>query len=168
MGQARPLLAIENTELQVNAAEMIIHEDLSVRKVEAFIKELRNAGLIPEEKKSDLPVAMAYAIMPSSRTISEQKLIAQDRRISPYEMRYRDAERKLNKILNAPIKIIEDGNAHQLQIDLPNETELLRVLTKIETALTAPTSNEIEFDDNTTRAEKISALRNFSTKGTIN
>ena len=168
MGQARPLLAIENAELQVNAAEMIIHEDLSVRKVEAFIKELRNAGLIPEEKKSDLPVAMAYAIMPSSRTISEQKLIAQDRRISPYEMRYRDAERKLNKILNAPIKIIEDGNAHQLQIDLPNETELLRVLTKIETALTAPTSNEIEFDDNTTRAEKISALRNFSTKGTIN
>ena len=168
MGQARPLLAIENTELQVNAAEMIIHEDLSVRKVEAFIKELRNAGLIPEEKKSDLPVAMAYAIMPSSRTISEQKLIAQDRRISPYEMRYRDAERKLNKILNAPIKIIEDGNAHQLQIDLPNETELLRVLTKIETALNAPTSNEIEFDDNTTRAEKISALRNFSTKGTIN
>lgn len=168
MGQARPLLAIENTELQVNAAEMIIHEDLSVRKVEAFIKELRNAGLIPEEKKSDLPVAMAYAIMPSSRTISEQKLIAQDRRISPYEMRYRDAERKLNKILNAPIKIIEDGNAHQLQIDLPNETELLRVLTKIETALNEPTSNEIEFDDNTTRAEKISALRNFSTKGTIN
>lgn len=168
MGQARPLLAIENEELQVNAAEMIIHEDLSVRKVEAFIKELRNAGLIPEEKKSDLPVAMAYAIMPSSRTNSEDSLITQDRRISPYEMRYRDAERKLNKILNAPIKIIEDGNAHQLQIDLPNETELLRVLTKIETALTAPTSNEIAFDDNTTRAEKISALRNFSTKGTIN
>ena len=171
MGQARPLLAIENEELQTNAAEMIIHEDLSVRKVEAFIKELRNAGLIPEEKKSDLPVAMAYAIMPSRRTISEQNidssLITQDRRISPYEMRFRDAERKLNKILNAPIKIIEDGNTHQLQINLPNETELLLVLTKIETVLTTSTNDAAEIED-TTRAEKISALRNFSTKGTIN
>ena len=179
MGQARPLLAIENEELQVNAAEMIIHEDLSVRKVEAFIKELRNAGLIPEEKKSDLPKVMAYAIMPSRRTISnriseqisEQKidsaLITQNRRVSPYESRFRDAERKLTKFLNAPIKIIEDGNNHQLQINLPNETELLRVLTNIETALTNSQTKEIDFED-TSRAEKISALRNFSTKGTIN
>lgn len=178
MGQARPLLAIENEELQTNAAEMIIHEDLSVRKVEAFIKELRNSGLIPEEKKSDLPVAMAYAIMPSQRTISNRiseqiseqnidaELITQDRRISPYEMRFRQAEKKLNKSLNAPIKIIEDGNTHQLQINLPNESELLRVLTNIETALTTSTNDAADFED-TTRAEKISALRKFSTEGTI-
>ncbi len=178
MGQARPLLAIENDELQTNAAEMIIHEDLSVRKVEAFIKELRNSGLIPEEKKSDLPVAMAYAIMPSSRAVSNRiseqiseqnidtSLITQDRRISPYEMRFRQAEKKLNKFLNAPIKIIEDGNTHQIQINLPNETELLRVLTNIETALTTSTNDATDFED-TTKAEKISALRKFSTEGTI-
>lgn len=172
MGQARPLLAIENEELQTNAAEMIIHEDLSVRKVEAFIKELRNSGLIPEEKKSDMPVAMAYAIMPSQRTTNQisgqnidTSLITQDRRISPYEMRFRQAEKKLNKFLNAPIKIIEDGNSHQIQINLPNETELLRVLTNIETALTNSTNNTVEIDE-TTRAEKISALRKFSTEGT--
>ena len=176
MGQARPLLAIDNDELQTNAAEMIINEDLSVRKVEAFIKELRNSGLIPEEKKSDLPTAMAYAIMPSQRTnriteqLSEQNidpsLIAANRRVSPYEMRFRDAERKLNKILGASTEIIEDGNSHQIQIVLPNETELLRVLTNIETALTNSTTEKVEVED-TSRAEKLAALRKFSTEGMI-
>ena len=176
MGQARPLLAIDNEELQNNAAEMIINEELSVRKVEAFIKELRNSGLIPEEKKSDLPTAMAYAIMPSQRTnriteqLSEQNidpsLIAANRRVSPYEMRFRDAERKLNKILGASTEIIEDGNSHQIQIVLPNETELLRVLTNIETALTNSTTEKVEVED-TSRAEKLAALRKFSTEGMI-
>lgn len=176
MGQARPLLAIDNEELQTNAAEMIITEDLSVRKVEAFIKELRNSGLIPEEKKSDLPTAMAYAIMPSQRTnrISEQlseqninpALIQTNFRVSPYEMRFRDAERKLNKILGASTEIIEDGNSHQIQIVLPNETELLRVITNIETALTNSTTEKVEVED-TSRAEKLAALRKFSTEGTF-
>ena len=174
MGQARPLLAIDNEELQENAAEMIINEDLSVRKVEAFIKELRNSGLIPEEKKSDLPVAMAYAIMPSSRAnrISEQlseqnidpALIQSNLKISPYEMRFRNAEKKLNKILGASTQIVEDGNSHQIQIILPNETELLRVLTNIETALTNSTDKTVEVED-TSRAEKLAALRKFSTEG---
>ena len=177
MGQARPLLAIENEELQTNAAEMIIHEDLSVRKVEAFIKELRNSGLIPEEKKSDLPTAMAYAIMPSQRTgrISEQlseqninpELIKANLKVSPYEMRFRDAERKLNKTLKASIQILEDGNNHQIQIILPNETELLRVITNIETALTSSKNDAVEVED-TTKAEKLAALRKFSKDGTIN
>lgn len=173
MGQARPLLAIENDELQTNVAEMILHEDLSVRKVEAFIKELRNSGLIPEEKKSDLPTAMAYAIMPSQRTnkISEQNidpaLIKANLKVSPYELRFRDAERKLNKILGASTQIVEDGNSHQIQIILPNETELLRVITNIETALTASTNETVEVED-TTRAEKLAALRKFSKEGTIN
>lgn len=169
MGQARPLLAIENDELQNNVAEMIIHEDLSVRKVEAFIRELRNSGLIPEEKQSDLPTAMAYAIMPSRRNISEKNidpaLIAASRKVSPYEMRFRDAERKLNKILGASAKILEDGNNHQIQLILPNETELLRVLTSIETALTPAT--DAAAVDEPSRAEKLAALRKFSKEGTI-
>ena len=146
-------------------------------KVEAFIKELRNSGLIPEEKKSDLPTAMAYAIMPSQRTsriteqLSEQNidpsLIKTNSRVSPYEMRFRDAERKLNKILGASTQIVEDGKNHQIQIILPNETELLRVLTNIETALTNSTNDAVEVED-TTRAEKLAALRKFSTEGIVN
>ena len=178
MGQARPLLAIENEELQTNVAEMIITEDLSVRKVEAFIKELRNSGLIPEEKKSDMPVAMAYAIMPSQRTtriteqLSEQNidpaLIQANRKVSPYETRFRDAERKINKILGVSTKIIEDGTNHQIQITLPNETELLRVLMNIENSLANSVSEPVVPVDKTTREEKLAALRKFSKDGTVN
>lgn len=46
LGQARPLLAIDNEIIQVQAAEMILSEGLSVRKVEAFINELKNSGLL--------------------------------------------------------------------------------------------------------------------------
>ena len=46
LGQARPLLAIENEVIQIQAAEMILSEGLSVRKVEAFINELKNSGLL--------------------------------------------------------------------------------------------------------------------------
>ena len=46
IGQARPLLAIEDESIQVQAAEMILSEGLSVRKVEAFINELKTSGLL--------------------------------------------------------------------------------------------------------------------------
>ena len=46
LGQARPLLAIENEVLQVQAAEIILSEGLSVRKVEAFVNELKNSDLL--------------------------------------------------------------------------------------------------------------------------
>ena len=46
LGQARPLLAIENPIIQQQAAEMVLTEGLSVRKVEAFINELKNSGLL--------------------------------------------------------------------------------------------------------------------------
>ena len=46
LGQARPLLAIENEVIQVQAAEMILSEGLSVRKVEAFVNELKSSGLL--------------------------------------------------------------------------------------------------------------------------
>ena len=46
LGQARPLLAIENEVLQVQAAEIILSEGLSVRKVEAFVNELKSSDLL--------------------------------------------------------------------------------------------------------------------------
>lgn len=46
LGQARPLLAIENEVIQVQAAEVILSEGLSVRKVEAFVNEVKNSGLL--------------------------------------------------------------------------------------------------------------------------
>ncbi len=46
LGQARPLLAIEDESLQVQTAEIILSEGLSARKVEAFVNEIKNSGLL--------------------------------------------------------------------------------------------------------------------------
>lgn len=165
MGQARPLLAIEDEAMQVNVAEMIISEDLSVRKVEAFIKELRNSGLIPPEK----PSAPAYAIAPSKRARSEMVSASYENsrpKVSPYEKRFRDAEKKLGGMIGAQIRIVEDGENHQLQISFADESELLRIIMNLERAFTNPSAN-VGDKAAASREEKISALRKFSTEGVI-
>ena len=165
MGQARPLLAIEDEDMQINVAEMVISEDLSVRKVEAFIKELKNSGLIPDDKPAVKP-ARAYAIMPSKRTTPRPAE-------SPYAARFREAERKLSGLIGAPIRIVEDGDFHQIQITFTDEGEFLKILMNMERAFTnsAANSNVTDGVRNSTdaaREAKISALRKFSTEGVLN
>ena len=167
MGQARPLLVIEDGAMQVNVAEMIISEDLSVRKVEAFIKELRNSGLIPQEK----PPVQNFAIAPSKRARSEMVSADYENsrpKVSPYEKRFRDAERKLGGMIGAQIKIVEDGANHQIQISFADEGELLRIIMSLERALANPGANTGDRPNATaSREEKISALRKFSTEGVV-
>ena len=168
MGQARPLLAIEDADMQVNVAEMIIAEDLSVRKVEAFIKELRNSGLIPSEKQAaPAPPPKSYAITPSKRTRSEMVSSQARPAMSPYEMRFRAAEKKLSSLLGAQIKIVEGGDNPQIQISLADEGELLRTIMNLERAFKNPAALDEKNPATSTREEKISALRKFSTEGII-
>ncbi len=167
MGQARPLLAIEDAEMQVNVAEMIIAEDLSVRKVEAFIKELRNSGLIPSEKPAPAPPPKSYAITPSKRTRSEMLSSQARPAMSPYEMRFRAAEKKLSSLLGAQIKILERSENPQIQISLTDEGELLRTIMNLERAFKNPAALDEKNPAISTREEKISALRKFSTEGII-
>lgn len=162
MGQARPLLAIEDADLQVNVAEMVISEDLSVRKVEAFIKELRNSGLIPDDKPPVQP-SKPYAIVPSKRTNPRPAE-------SPYATRFRDAEKKLSGLIGAPIKIVDEGNVHQIQINFTDEGEFLKILMNIERAFTNPAAATTDAARNSldaVREQKIKALRKFSTEGVI-
>lgn len=49
MGQARPLLTLESTELQLEAVEMIIENDLSARDVEELVKKLATNKKLPEQ-----------------------------------------------------------------------------------------------------------------------
>jgi ParB family chromosome partitioning protein len=58
MGQARPLLALENVEMQKQAAETVIEEDLSARDVEELVKRMnaspaktKTADIVPVEKE---------------------------------------------------------------------------------------------------------------------
>ena len=53
MGQARPLLALETRELQLEVAEMIIEEDLSARGAEELVKRFSE---IPKQAKQQTKV----------------------------------------------------------------------------------------------------------------
>jgi ParB family chromosome partitioning protein len=53
MGQARPLLALEDHELQMEAAESIIEEELSARDAEELVRRLVNAPRIKKAKKPE-------------------------------------------------------------------------------------------------------------------
>lgn len=55
MGQARPLLALENPELQLDAAKQIIEEDLSARDAEELVRRLAaRRPAKPVEKKPEM------------------------------------------------------------------------------------------------------------------
>lgn len=53
MGQARPLLAIEDPELQLEAATTIIEEDLSARDAEELVKRLLTTPRAKKPKKAE-------------------------------------------------------------------------------------------------------------------
>lgn len=170
MGQARPLLAIDNEELQLNAAEMIIAEDLSVRNVEAFVRELRNSGLISSEPEpvddEDKPRKVTPQRETPKKTLPKSK-------VSPYDKHFREAEKNISKMLGTPVKIISDSTTNQIRIDAPNEMDLLRLASRIEKIFRSANVRPINKAEkpNTptaTKEEKISALRKYSTGGAVN
>ncbi|GBG56750.1 stage 0 sporulation protein J [Sporomusaceae bacterium FL31] len=55
MGQARPILALENQELQIEAAEIIVAEDLSARDAETLVKRLATSPRKPAEEVDNPP-----------------------------------------------------------------------------------------------------------------
>lgn len=160
MSQARPLLAIENEILQTKAAQMIIVEDLSVKKVESFIAEMKNAGLISGGKKSSAvpKVEKPEKIAESKEKISPPK----EEKIYGKENYVRLAEDKLTEIVGAKVKIISDDSTKQIQINFSDDAQLLQIVGKLEESI--PHLNK---KNPSTKEEKISALRKFSTKGNI-
>lgn len=203
MGQARPLLAIENEILQTKAASMIVAEDLSVRKVETFITEMKNVGLIKAERAKKISVPKITKpeekILPVLRdegqeTRDKEKIsqpeikvdkkpepsaekIEQPKKVEPsiekvkqpekfseptYENYVRLAEDKLTELVGTEVKIISEESKHQIQINFSDDAQLLQIVRKLER--TIPNSGG---KDISTKAEKISALRKFSTEGKI-
>lgn len=66
MGQARPILALSNEELQLEAAEIIIAEDLSSRDAEALVKRLANSPRKSEET-IEAPVREIFVVEAEDR-----------------------------------------------------------------------------------------------------
>lgn len=180
MGQARPLLAIEDEFLQLKAAQLIVAEDLPVRKVEAFLNEIKNAGLIPvkQDKISVAKVEIPKKIIPEKPVekidvpkkivpekpvdnVIEKKVIEKVSTENKSDY-VKDVENKLTEIVGAQVKIISDKSKKQIQINFSDREELIQIIKKLENIITNSDEKIL-----VTKEDKISALRKFSTKGIL-
>ena len=161
--QARPLLAVEDEELQTTAAEMIIAEDLSVKKVEAFVKEMKVSGLIPAERPKKPPEKKVIQETTNSKPSEEEKPSTTSKTIEVGHDDYvKLVENKLAEMLGTQVKIIADNSTNQIQIDFSDDSQLLRLVRNLDRTLPNMNGKQI-----TTKEEKIAALRKFSTEGTV-
>ena len=175
LGQARPLLAINDESLQIQVAEMILSEGLSARKVEAFVNEIKNSGMLEnfaDEIDEQIEINEEYQSeiidsTPSSDKIIENKIEDTKRKSikkilerPPYIV---EAENKLAEILDAKVKIISNRKSCKIQIDLFNKEDLSRIIESLNKV--TPKKN---LSESTTKEEKIAALRKFSTSQNLN
>ncbi len=131
MGQAKPLLALPNEELQLEAIQYIIEEDLSSRESEElvktllvkpnYIKQLRKTKENPDEQKKQLP---------------------QNHRSD--EVFLREIEEKLKLYLGTQVKIKAGKKKSRIEIDFYSAEELEHLLELFEasTQEAAPTDLE--------------------------
>jgi ParB family chromosome partitioning protein len=101
MGQARPLLALEFAELQIEAAEIIIAEDLSARDAEELVKRMQ-AG--PKSAKE--------------RMKNEQ----------PQEFFVVEAEDRLKLMLGTQVKIKPGKLKSKIEIEFYSQDDLDRII----------------------------------------
>ncbi|WP_051533342.1 ParB/RepB/Spo0J family partition protein [Anaerovibrio sp. RM50] len=106
MGQAKPLLALEDLNLQEKAATFIIDNDLSVRKAEALVKQLLKHPDYFDEKPVD--------------TKGEDT--------DPARLFILDAEDKLKMIFGTSVRIKDSGKKKKLEIDFASQEDLERIL----------------------------------------
>lgn len=104
MGQARPLLALENREQQCEAADRIQSEGLSARQAEALVKRILHdtEGKISTGKKEPPGEDPALYL--------------------------REAENKLTEYLGTQVKITSGKRKSRIQIDFYSEEDLSRIL----------------------------------------
>lgn len=101
MGQARPLLAIEEESMQCELADMIQEQDLSARQAEALVKRIQ-AGDRPSPPPED----------PGE----EQGIYL------------RDAEERLRQFLGTQVRIRNGRKKSRIEIEFYSEEDLERIL----------------------------------------
>ncbi|MGM9580262.1 MAG: ParB/RepB/Spo0J family partition protein [Anaerovibrio sp.] len=139
MGQAKPLLSLEDASLQDKAAEFIIANELSARKAEELVKKLQKH-----------PDCLDAAEEPARQPVPEVE-----------DIFYRDAQDKLKMLLGTTVRIRHSGSKKRLEIDFASQDELNYVIRLLE-RLEHQQSGHIEHESND---EKLEKLRQYSTTG---
>lgn len=139
MGQAKPLLSLEDLELQARAAEFILERELSVRKVEELVKKL--------QRQPDYLDAGKEA---AGKSVSETD-----------DIFYKEAQDKLKMLLGTTVRIKQSGSKKRLEIDFASQDELNYVIKLLERLEHQQTGHSEDGNNE----EKLAKLRQFSTTG---
>lgn len=103
MGQAKPLLSLDNDELRLQAAEYIIAEDLSARASEELVKKLANKKMTPKDLWEQV-------------TVDQREIFVVD------------AEEKLKILLGTQVKIKPGKVKSKIEIDFYTSEDLERIV----------------------------------------
>ncbi|MBP2630817.1 MAG: parB-like partition protein [Firmicutes bacterium] len=113
MGQARPLITLDNENLQIEAAEYIIAEDLSARASEELVKKLLvNPDYLTEQQKN-----MDDAEENEAGNIPECR-----------EIFVVEAEDRLKLMLGTQVKIKQGKKKSRIEIDFYSQDDLDRII----------------------------------------
>lgn len=118
MGQARPLLGLEEADLQNQAADFIIANELSARRAESLVKQLQKNPDYLSAKKQEK---------------TEPKL----------DVFLQEAQDKLKMLLGTTVRIKNKGKKHQLEIDFVSSEELSHLLQLLEQSQNMQPANEL-------------------------
>ena len=133
MGQAKPLLALEDEDLQLEAAELIMAEELSARQAEALVKRV----LHKPEYFSQL------------EEVEEKQL--EEREIFVVE-----AEDRLQMLLGTKVRIRPGKTKSKIEIDFQSAEDLDRIIE----VLTEKRQQDVEKRKSLLR--QVSTAKNFS------
>ena len=103
MGQAKPLLAIEDEKLQVKLANLIIERELSARKAEALVKKV----------------------------LAGDNVIEQIEQVKEAKMYLNDVQERLKQILGTNVNIKQGKKKSRIEIEFYNHEDLERLLERI-------------------------------------
>ena len=106
MGQARPLLAINEIDKQLAAADCIINDQLSARQAEELVKSLLSRKTV----------------------LYEAPKPAQNQEVKMY---YAAAMDRLKLFFGAPVKITAGGKKNKIEIEYTTQEDLERILALI-------------------------------------
>ncbi len=125
MGQARPLITLDNENLQIEAAEYIIAEDLSARASEELVKKL----LMNPDFLSD-----------QQRSIDEAEENETENTPEHREVFLAEAEDRLKLMLGTQVKIKQGKKKSRIEIDFYSQDDLDRIIETLSEPIAARTT----------------------------
>lgn len=116
MGQAKPLLGLPNEEVQLEAAEYIIEEDLSSRASEELVKILQTNPYYIQQLRKNKEEKVKSEVDEAAEITTKTDIYTQD------------IEDKLKMLLGTQVKIKTGKKKSKLEIEFYSPEELERLL----------------------------------------